>query len=309
MIVMKLIITIPAFNEAETISQVIRSVPKKVKGFDSVQILVWSDGSTDGTREVSKKAGADYVFENKRNLGLARTFDLATRKAVELGADVIVNTDADNQYDQSEIPLLVEPILQGKADVVNGDRQVSTLIHMPKSKKYGNMLGSWVVRLLSGLSMNDASSGFRAYTASSIQSFRIFSRHTYTHETLIQSWYAGLTVLEVPVTFNKRVDQSGQSRLISSVGAHIFKSGVTIFRTTLMFQGMKLFFILGSLELLLSLSIGARYVYLMLTQAGGTGHIQSLILASMLFTFALVTYLVGIIADLISVNRKIMIGW
>jgi len=177
---MTLFVTIPAYNEAQTIAQVIKSIPKKIKGIKTIKILVWSDGSTDQTVNLAKKAGADFVFASKRNLGLAKTFDLATKKAVELGADLIVNTDGDNQYDQQQIPLLIEPIVRGKADIVNGDRQVASLTHMPWPKKYGNQLGSWTIRFLTGLKINDASSGFRAYTKEAINSFHLISSHTYT---------------------------------------------------------------------------------------------------------------------------------
>ena len=192
---MHLIVTIPAYNEEETIAEVINSVPKKLKGIKKIETLVWDDGSTDTTAQVAKKAGATYVFSNKKNLGLARTFDLATTKAVKLGADIVVNTDADNQYDQKELSKLLEPILEGKADVVNGNRQVEVLNHIPPSKKFGNLLGSWVIRKLTGLTIQDASSGFRAYTAEAIQALHIFSRHTYTHETLVQ---IALVILLLP---------------------------------------------------------------------------------------------------------------
>ncbi len=305
----KLFITIPAFNEEKSIAAVIKSIPKKIPGISSIKILVWSDGSLDNTATVASEAGADYVFNSPRNFGLAYTFDQASKKAIELGADIVVNTDADNQYDQKEILNLVKPILDNKADIVSGDRQIATLSHMPNSKKYGNMIGSWVIRNLSESNIQDASSGFRAYNKKAIQLFRIFSRHTYTHETLIQAVYGGLSVIEVPVTFKKRSSASGQSRLIGDVISHILKSGLTIVRTILMFRALRLMLILGSIELFFALILSLRYLYLLLVLNVGVGHTQSLILASMLFTMSLISYLLGIIADLIAVNRKIMIGW
>lgn len=300
---MKLIVTIPAYNEEATIDSVIASIPRKFKGIAKVEILVWSDGSADDTVLHAKKAGADHVFANKKNLGLARTFDLATAKAVELGADIIVNTDADNQYDQKEIPLLLAPILNGTADIVNGNRKVETLDHMPIAKKYGNILGSWTIRLLSGLKIQDASSGFRAYTAPAIKQLTILSRHTYTHETLIQAAFGDLQLVEVPVAFHARHDSAGQSRLVSNVFTHISKSASTIIRTLLIYKALRVFMTFGTLVLLLSMLLGLRYL-LLLTMGNSGGHIQSLVLASMLFNLGLVIILVGVIADLIAVNRK-----
>lgn len=302
---MKLFVIIPAYNEANTIARVIRSVPKKIAGVRTIKILVWNDGSQDKTAKIAKQSGADYIFSNKRNLGLARTFDLASTKAVNLGADVIVNIDADGQYDSTEIPHLIKPILGGKADIVNGDRQINHLKHMPIAKKYGNLLGSYIIRRLTGLEINDASSGFRAYTADAIDKLFIFSSHTYTHETLIQAAYGGLTVAEVPITFSARTGSAGSSRLISSVLSHMIKSGSTIIRTILMYRAFKFLVTMGALELLASLLLGIRYIYFVffLNQAGG--HIQSLILASMLLTLGVTTIMVGLLADLIAINRRL----
>lgn len=301
---MTLFVTIPAYNEEHTIGEVIKSIPRSLKGIKQVKVLVWSDGSSDDTVQAAKQAGADYVFASKRNLGLARTFDLATSKAVELGADIVVNTDADNQYDQGEIPLLLAPILDGTADLVNGNRQVPTLTHMPKSKQLGNRLGSWTIRLLTSLPIQDASSGFRAYTAEAIRELRIFSRHTYTHETLIQAAYGDLAVAEVSITFRARTGGAGSSRLISGVFSHIVKSGSTIVRTILMYRAFKYLVTLGFVELALSAILGLRFLYFLLALEQPGGHIQSLILASMLFTLGLVTIMVGLLADLIAINRK-----
>ncbi len=301
---MKLFITIPAYNEATTISRVIKALPKKIAGAQSVKVLVWNDGSSDQTATIASKAGADYVFSSKRNLGLARTFDLASSKAVELGADIIVNIDADDQYDPDEIPLLIKPILDDQADIVNGDRQIDNLKHMPSAKKYGNLLGSYIIRKLTGLEINDASSGFRAYTAHAINQLFVFSRHTYTHETLIQAAFGGLTVAEVPITFRARTGSAGGSRLISSVLSHIIKSGSTIIRTILMYRAFKVFVIVGLFWLFCSFVLGIRYLYFLHIEPDA-GHVQSLILSSMLFTMGLFSIFIGLIADLISINRKI----
>ena len=302
---MKLIVTVPAYNETETLPKVIKSIPKKIKGIDEVKVLVWDDGSTDNTFESAKKAGADYVFKNKKNLGLAKTFNLATKKAVELGADIVVNTDADNQYDQAEIPKLIAPILEKGAEMVNGDRQVSTLDHMPASKKYGNIIGSWVIRQLTGVKLNDASSGFRAYTAETIKKFHIYSSHTYTHETIIQAAFGDVFIHEVPVTFKERPGGSHNSRLISSVWSHIKKSAATIIRTILMYKSLKFFGILGSVITALGFFGIFRFIYFYF-QGSGNGHIQSLVISSVLISFGLTTLMVGVLADLISINRRLL---
>ncbi len=239
----KVFITIPAYNEEKTIGKVIKSIPRKIKGVEEVKVLVWDDGSTDNTFKVAKQSGADYVFRNKKNLGLAKTFHKAVKKAVDLGADIIVNVDADDQYDQKEIPKLIEPILQDKADLVNGDRQVKKLSHMPFVKKWGNVLGTTFINWLTGLRLKDASSGFRAYTKEVIESFKRISSHTYTHETLIQAAFNDFVIEEVPVKFKKR--KFGSSRLITSVPVHIFKSVVVILRAILMYKALIVFTTLG----------------------------------------------------------------
>ncbi|MCB9802178.1 MAG: glycosyltransferase family 2 protein [Pseudomonadales bacterium] len=298
-----LIVTIPAYNEEATLPSVIKSIPKTLKGVGKIEVLVWSDGSTDNTIKAAKKAGATHVFENKKNVGLAKTFDRATKKAVEIGADIIVNTDADNQYDQSEIPLLLQPILEQGADMVNGDRQVEKLEHMPLAKKYGNMLGSWTIRWLTGVHLNDASSGFRAYTKEAIESFDLLSSHTYTHETIIQAAFKDLLIHEVPVTFKKR--HGSGSKLISSVWSHIKKSGATIVRTILMYRAFKVLSMIGLTLCLIGCLFMLRFLYFYLTDAG-SGHVQSLIFASVLISMGFNTIMLGVIADLIAVNRKLL---
>ncbi len=299
----KLIVTIPAYNEAGSIAEVIKSIPRKIKGIEKVEVLVLSDGSTDGTEEVAKKAGADHVVRNKKNLGLAKTFDKALQTAVALGADVIVNTDADNQYDQGEIPLLLEPILKGEADMVMGDRQVPKLDWMVTSKKYGNMLGSMFVSSVSGIDFNDASSGFRAFTRECAQQFTLLAAHTYTHETILQAGQKDLVVKEVPITFRKRTE--GESRLISNVFSHVRKSLLTISRSVMMYSAFKVLNRIGITLIVLGALIGARFVYYY-SIGLGSGKIQSLILAAILVIVGFNTVFLGVLADLISHNRKIL---
>lgn len=303
---MKLIVTIPAYNEEKTIGEVINSIPRKIKGFDEIRVLVWDDGSTDETISVAKVAGADYVFSNKKNLGLAKTFSRMIKKVVELGADVVVNTDADNQYDQKEMVKLVEPILAGRADMVSGDRRVAKLGHMPWSKKYGNMIGSLTIRFLTGCRINDASSGFRAYTRECLESFNLFSNHTYTHETIIQAINNDLKIVEVPVNFKKRKGD-GQSRLIFSVWDHIKKSAGTIFRTLLMYKSFKVFLTMGLIMMALGLMVGIRFLFFFFN-GESDGHVQSLVLSSILLNLGFTTMVMGVLADLISMNRKLIIG-
>lgn len=297
------IVTIPAYNEEETIPQVIASIPRKLKGVSSVKVLVWSDGSTDNTVVAAKEAGADYVFASKKNLGLAKTFDLASKKAVELGADIVVNTDADNQYDQQEIQKLVNPILIKGADMVNGDRQVEQLEHMPLSKKYGNILGSWVVRWLTNVKLNDASSGFRAYTKKTINTFSLLSSHTYTHETIIQAVFKDLVIHEIPVTFRER--RSGSSRLVTGVLSHIKKSAATIIRTILKYKAFKFFLSLGSFFSSVGALVMLRFLYFFVI-GDGAGHVQSLIFGSVIISVGLNTVLLGVMADLIAINRRLI---
>ena len=203
---MKLIITIPAYNEEITIGKVIRGLPRQIPGVETVQIIVVDDGSRDNTVRVSREAGADLVVSH-HNVGLATNFKIALEEALKNQADIIVNIDADGQYEPSEIYLLIKPILEGRADIVSGDRQVKKLAHMPFSKKYGNMLGSWVVRRLSGLPISDASSGFRAYSREAALKMNIISPHTYTHETIIQAGVKRLRMVEVPLLFGRRKEK------------------------------------------------------------------------------------------------------
>ncbi len=302
---MKLIVTVPAYNEEKSIIEVVRSVPRKIKGIDFVQVLVYDDGSTDHTAVSAKKAGADYVYTHKRNRGLARTFKDALDAALELGADVVVNTDADNQYDQAEIPKLLAPILNGTADLVIGDRQVATLGHMPTGKKYGNMLGSAFIRWFTGMKVRDASSGFRAHTRECAQHLSIVSEHTYTHETLIDAFFKGMVIVDVPVVFRKRT--SGQSRLIArGVMNHIVKSVATIIRTVLLYRALYVLSVIGSIIGAIGLGGIIRYLYFALIEGDAGGHVQSLVISSVLIGTGINIIFLGFIADLLAYNRRLI---
>lgn len=297
----KLIVQIPAYNEEKSISDVIKEIPRKIKGIDKVEILVIDDGSKDNTSESAKKAGADYVIKNTKNQGLAYTFQRGLNEALKLGADIIVNTDADFQYDQREIPQLIQPILDGKADIVSGNRKVETLDHMVNAKKYGNILGSKVVKMSAGYNIIDASSGFRAYSKEAALRLFVMSKHTYTHETLIQAGRKNLKVIEVPVTFRKR---EGHSKLIKSVGSHIKKSMSTIVRNTLMYNSLKVFSYLGIFLIALGAIPMIRWFYLSYVAYQPGAHIQSLLIGMILIVFGGLSILIGLISDIIAINRK-----
>lgn len=302
---MKLIVIVPSFNEEKTLPEVIKSVPRRIRRISSVKVLVYNDGSEDKTALVAKRAGADYVFSHKRNLGLARTFRDAVKQALKLGADIIVNTDADNQYDQKEIAKLVVPVLNNEADMVIGDRQVRSLVHMPLSKKYGNLFGSAIIRYLTGTKVNDASSGFRAFTREVALRVHVFSSHTYTHETLIGAHFREFVIKEIPVTFKKR--NTGQSRLISGgVFRHILKSGAIILRAILLYRALAVFTYAGSLLSFLGFLGVLRFLYFAFIEGRAAGHIQSLVISSILVGVGFNILVVGFIADLVSYNRKLL---
>lgn len=298
-----LFVLIPAYNEAQSIGAVIKGVPRKLSGVATVSVVVVDDGSDDQTDAFARKAGADYIVRHKRNLGLAQSFQDGLRFCLDKGADIIVHTDADNQYDQGEIPQLIAPILKGKADMVIGDRQVVTLEHMPKANQYGNRLGSAVIRWLTGADVADASSGFRAFSRDCADQFFIFSQHTYTHETIIQAVYNGLKIQNVPITFRPRVH--GSSRLISGLAGHIQKSFTTIFRTLFMYKAFKVLSLAGGFILLAGIAVGARFLFFYFEGNGG-GHIQSLILASILINLGFITLVLGVLADLLRINRLLL---
>lgn len=300
---MKLIIQIPAYNEEKTIAKVIKSIPKRTVGIKKVEVLVYDDGSTDETIANAKKAGADYVFSNKYNLGLAQTFSLALKKSLSLGADIIVSTDADNQYDQGEIPKLIKPIIKNNADLVTGNRQILKLKHMPVSKKLGNILGSYVLRVITNSKIQDASSGFRAYSKECAESLLLLSNHTYTHEVLLQTSFKNMHIVEIPVKFRKR--QTGKSRLINNVPSHIKKALLTIIRAVLLYKSFKILVTIGIFISFLGLIGIIRFLYFY-SIGNGNGHIQSLIISSIFIGIGFNTIVMGIIADLISINRKII---
>lgn len=298
----KLVITIPCLNEEKSLPAVLESIPKKIRGIEKIDVVVINDGSTDQTVEIAKKHNA-FIINHKRNLGLARSFEDGIKKALDLGADIIVNTDGDNQYNQKEIPKLIRPIIEDTADMVLGDRQIKKLNQMPFGKKIGNIFGSWIVRKLTNSNIKDASTGFRAFNREIVQSFHSISQHTYTHETIIQSVFQGFTVTQVPVEFKKRKD--GQSRLIKNVWSHIKVSAVVIVRTILIYRAFKFLSLIGLSIIGLGMTGIVRFFWFYF-KGEGNGHVQSLIFSSILIGIGFNAFTLSILADLIGLNRKII---
>jgi len=298
---MKLIIQIPCLNEARTLPETIRDLPRSIEGFDQIEILVIDDGSTDGTADVARESGADHVISLPRHRGLAFAFATGLEAALRLGADVIVNTDGDNQYCGECVKDLVQPILEKRADIVIGDRQVDTIAHFSRPKKILQKLGSWVVRWTSGTGVPDATSGFRAFAREAAMRLVVFSSYTYTLETIIQAGKKGLTVGSVAVRTNEK---SRESRLIRSIPSYVARSAVTILRIFVMYEALKVFIALGALLFAGGFVLSVRYLYFFFIGEGG-GHVQSLILASILLVMSFQSFLLGILGDLIAKNRHL----
>ena len=298
---MNLIIQIPCYNEAKTLAGTIADLPKEVEGFESVEVLVIDDGSDDETADVARKSGADHVVSIFQNSGLANAFAVGLEKALRLGADVIVNTDADNQYKGECITDLVKPILEGDADIVIGDRQTHSIAHFSAAKKLLQKFGSWVVRWTSGTGVPDATSGFRALSRDAALQIVVFSTYTFTLETVIQAGKRGLNVVSIPIETNP---MQRESRLIRSIPRYIILSAITIFRIFVMYEALRVFVTIGSVMFGLGLILSFRFVFFFML-GEGNGHIQSLILASILLVFGFQAFLLGILGDLISKNRRL----
>jgi len=297
----RLIIIIPAYNEEKTIAAVIREIPRQIANVSEVLVLVSDDGSTDGTAKRAQAGGADFVISHP-NLGLAFNFKTALEEALKLGADIIVNIDADNQYNGREIPRLIAPILGADADIVLGDRQVAKLSHMPFGNKYGNMLGSWFIRKLLGMNIIDASTGFRAFSREAALRLSVMTRHTYTHETLIQAADQGLRMAQIPIEFRKR---EGRSRLIANLRSHIVKTGLTILRTFTVYKPLRVMLSFGLTLFLIGSFFIIRFFYFW-WNGGGAGHIQSLIIAAVFMLIGFQTIVLGLVASAIGWSRKML---
>lgn len=299
---MKLIVQIPCYNEAETLGATLADLPREVPGFDTVEWLVVDDGSTDGTRRVALEKGADHVVRHTSNQGLARAFMTGLNACLQRGADVIVNTDADNQYDADDIPVLVAPILDGTAEIVVGERPIQVIRHFSPLKKMLQKLGSWVVRIASNTSIPDAPSGFRAISRGAAQQIAVFNDYTYTLETIIQAGQKHIAITSVPVGVNEDLRPS---HLVSSVWYYIARSVVTIVRVFVIYRPFRFFSSLAAVTFLAGFAIGVRFLAFYL-RGDGDGHVQSLILATLLMGAGFQLFLVAFIADLLAANRKLM---
>lgn len=299
---MKLIIQIPCFNESETLAETIQDLPRKIPGVDTIETLIIDDGSTDGTASVARELGVHHIVRFSRNRGLAKGFMAGIDACLKLGADIIVNTDADNQYCGSDIPKLIEPILSGEADMVVGDRQVEQVEHFSAAKKKLQRIGSWVMRLASETEVPDATSGFRALSREAALRLFVTSEFTYTLETLIQAGQAHLAVSAVQIRTNPK---TRDSRLFSTASEYLRRSAGTIIRIYTMYRPLKAFLYLALLLFVAGSALGVRFVYYHITE-DHTGHVQSLILAAILLIAAFIVLLGGLLADLVSANRKLL---
>lgn len=299
---MKLIVQIPCLNEEHTLPQTLRDIPRQIDGIDSIEILVIDDGSSDRTVEVAREFGVDHVVRNKTNIGLARSFRAGLDASLRAGADVIVNTDGDNQYSGADIAKLVQPILAGRADIVIGDRQTSGIGHFSWRKKLLQKVGSRVVRILSEVDVPDAVSGFRAISRDAALQINIVSPFSYTIEMLIQVGKKHIAYESVPIATNLT---TRDSRLFSSIGKFMERSVTTMVRMYTMFQPLRVFTLIGGFIVLLGAAPVVRFLYLFLIGEAG-GHIQSLVIGGSLLVVGVVTLLIGLLADLINYNRQLI---
>src|SRR3954467_4888129 len=296
---MKLIIQIPCLNEEETLPGTLADLPREVPGFDAVEWLVVDDGSTDRTVEGARAQGVDHIVRLTNNKGLANGFQAGLDAALKLGADVIVNTDADNQYDGRDIPKLVAPIVNGTADMVVGDRQVMTIEHFSPLKKSLQRLGSWVVRAASETTVPDTTSGFRAYNREAALQLQVVSKYTYTLETIIQAGKMTVAIDHVPVRTNAK---TRESRLFTSMGQYVRRNAVSIFRIYSMYEPLKVFMTTAMLVGVLAVAVWTRFLVAWI-QGDGAGPVQSLILGAVLFNAAVGLAALGVIGGLLSGQR------
>ncbi len=299
---MKLIVQIPCFNEEQTIRKTINDLPKQIEGIESIEVLIIDDGSTDQTSKVAKKSGADHIVRFINNKGLARAFTAGLDASLKLGADIIVNTDADNQYSGSDIIKLVKPIIDGNADMVIGERDIDNIEHFSFLKKKLQRIGSWVVRQVSNTEVPDTTSGFRAYSREAALQLNVISNYTYTLETVIQAGKKDIALMHTPVATNRKMRES---RLISSIPSYLKKSAATILRIYAMYEPLKMFLTLGVLFFGFGMGLGFRFLYYYVF-LNHSGHIQSLILSSVLMIIGFLIMIVGLLADLISANRRLI---
>lgn len=291
---------IPSYNEEESIRKVIQEVPRNIKGIDLVEVLVINDGSVDNTLEEANLAGADKIISHKKNLGLGISFRDGLEEALDMQADIIVNTDADFQYSGAEIPKLIEPILNGSADIVIGDRQIDMLNHMPKGKVIGNKLATWVTRFVTGLPIRDAQTGFRAFSRNAALKMNLTGNYTYVQETLIQAANKNLEVVQIPIEFRAR---SGKSRLISNLFSYAKSAGTTIVRSYRDFQPFKTFTAIGLIFIIIGSATGIRVFLNYLNTGTVSPYLPSAVLTTVLVIVGLQIIVFGLLADMLRTQR------
>ena len=299
---MKLIIQIPCLNEEQTLPETLKDLPKSLNGIDDIEILIIDDGSTDRTVQCAREHGVHHVLSLTNNKGLAKAFIFGISQSLKLGADIIVNTDADNQYFGGDIEKLVQPILDKRADIVIGNRQVETISHFSPIKILLQKLGSWTVRQLSGTTIPDATSGFRAYSKEAALQMNVISDFTYTVETIISAGNKNLAIEHTPVRTNKKLRES---RLFSSIQVYLRRTLVTMLKVYSMYRPLKLFTIAGGTIFLIGFAIGCRYLFFFF-QGQTEGHIQSLILSAITLIVGFQIIMMGIAAELIAINRQLL---
>jgi glycosyltransferase involved in cell wall biosynthesis len=298
----KLIVQIPCLNESQTLPATLAALPQHIDGVDTIEVLIIDDGSDDGTVDVAQQHGADHIVRFSSHRGLAQAFAAGLDACLRLGADIIVNTDADGQYPAEDIPRLVAPILRGEADIVIGDRGVGSVQHFSLAKRLLQRVGSGAVSMLSGIKVGDVTSGFRAYSREAALRMNILTQFTYTLETIIQSGQKPLTVMTIPTSSNP---PTRPSRLFSGIVQYLRRQIPTILRLYLVYQPLKTFSLVSLLFLVPGLLIGARFLYFFIAGTGA-GHIQSLILAAILLIVGFQVFILGLVADLLGANRRLL---
>lgn len=299
----KLIIQIPCYNEESTLGLTLAELPRQVPGVDVVEWLIINDGSTDQTVDVARTNGVDHIVSFDHNQGLARAFMAGLEASLKAGADIIVNTDADNQYCAADIPALIQPIVLGQADIVIGSRPIRQIKHFSPAKKFLQEFGSWVVRIVSNTSVPDAPSGFRAMSRNAALQLNVFSQYTYTLETIIQAGQKGMAIASVPVRTNGYLRPS---RLVKSIPSYIQRSILTILRIFMTYKPLKFFFILGSIPFSLGMLLGVRWLIFFFLEGTLRARVPSLVLAAILILMGFQLWIFGLVADLMAVNRKIL---
>jgi glycosyltransferase involved in cell wall biosynthesis len=300
---MKLMIQIPCLNEAGTLSVALADLPRQLPGFDTVEWLIVDDGSTDGTADLARQLGVDHVIRHPFNRGLAAAFMTGLDACLRLGADVIVNTDADNQYCAADIPLLTAPLLAGEADMVIGARPINDTDHFSWIKKKLQRIGSWAVRMASRTEVADAPSGFRAISRETALRLNVFNAYTYTLETVIQAGLSNLRVLSVPIRTNADLRPS---RLVKSISTYVRRSLVTILRIFVLYRPMAFFFWPGAALSALGGLATIRFLYFYFATGNGSGHVQSLILGALCIILGAIMFMIALLADMITANRKML---